>query len=225
MPRSSEVLSSASGLSKSNDSGRQPDHFSAPQCISESIDSKKTPDPVLTLNATQTMEPDMTDENDTPPDIDQPSEEFKIDIDPRIGESLQGGMDALGKVFGGLVGAIKDAVGPELMRSMEVASWLGQLASCLDDMASGLKSNNELPAESSGQFAFYVEQFSSSLDGSRLASQKASLQLQLENARQAVASAVSDPDASAGALAQASGYFKAAAASLVPIQSKEDQSS
>ena len=166
----------------------------------------------------------MTDENDTPPDADQsPSEDFKIDIDPKIGESLQGGMDAIGKVFGGLVGAIKDAVGPELMRSMEVAGWLGQLASCLDDMANGLNSNSEVPAEASGQFTFYVEQFDSALDGSKLESQKPSLQQQLQKAQQAVASAGSDPDESAAALAQASGYFKAAAASLVPIQGKEDQ--
>ena len=215
MPQSPEILSPLPGPSKFEAFSRLCDDFSAQPFLVPDQDRPKYD---------SERNEHMTNENDTPPDANEPSTDFKIDIDPKIGESLQGGMDAIGKVFGGLVGAIKDAVGPELMRSMEVAGWLGQLASCLDDMANGLKTNSEVPAEASGQFAFYVEQFDSSLDGSKLESQKASLKQQLEKAEQAVASAVTDPDASAAALAQASGYFKAAAASLVPIQGKDEQS-
>lgn len=163
----------------------------------------------------------MTDSKDnTPADAQkQVPSEFKIDIDPKVGESLQGGLDALGNVFGGLIGAIRDAVGPELMRNMEVAGWVGQVATCLEQIAASLKEDGNVSAEVSGQLSFFVDQFDSSLEGSKLESQQVALKQYLLNAQQAVENA--DRDA-VSAVAQAAGYFKAAAASCVPIQPNEN---
>ena len=62
---------------------------------------------------------------------------------------------------GGLVGAIQDAIGPGMLKSLEAANWLGQVAECLETISKILSTD-----------------------------------------------------------AHAAGYFKAAAKSLVPIQTK-----
>ena len=154
---------------------------------------------------------------DTP--VAEKKPDIKIDLNEKIdlGENLENGFDAIGKVFGGLVGAIKDAVGPELMKTLEVANWLGQVAECLEKISTGLKSDGTVPAEQAGQLAFYAEQFDSTLDGSKLDAQKAGLLEHLNAAQQAVRDALNDPEAAAATLGHAAGYFKAAAASCVPV--------
>lgn len=147
---------------------------------------------------------------------------IKIDINEKIdlGESIENGFDAIGKVFGGLIGAIKDAVGPEMMKTLAVASWLGQLAECLEKIAGGLTADGTVPAEPAGQLAFYAEQFDTTLDGSKLESQKAAFSEHLQNCQQAVANAAADASAAATTLNHSAGYFKAAAASCVPVGGK-----
>ena len=159
----------------------------------------------------------MPADNDTPPDAGRPSEEIKIDIDPKIGESLQGGMDAIGKVFGGLVGVIKDAVGPELMKGIEVSGWLSKLAKCLESIATGLRSDGTVPSEAAGQLSFFTDQFDEALAGSKLETQQDALKAQLQTAHDAIAAAGDDQQSSADAVSKAAGYFKAAAASCVPV--------
>jgi len=148
--------------------------------------------------------------------------DIKIDINEKIdlSEGLENGFDAIGKVFGGLVGAIKDAVGPELMKTLAVASWLGKLSECLENIAVGLTADGTVPAEPTGQLVFYAEQFDTMLDGSKLESQKAAFREHLQNCQQAVANASDDPSAAATKLSHAAGYFKAAAASCVPVGGK-----
>ena len=147
----------------------------------------------------------------------QDERQFRVNIDPRVEESLQGGLDAVGKVFDGLVGAIKEAVGPELMRNMETANCLGQLATCLEAMAEGLNETGTIPAAAAGRFAFFVGQFDGALEGSKLAAQETVFRQQLNQTQQAVANANGDPTGTATVLAKAAGYFKAAAASCLPL--------
>lgn len=146
--------------------------------------------------------------------------ELKIDINENLGESLQNGFDAIGQVFGGLVGAVKDTVGPDLMKTLEVANWLGQLGECLEKVSKGLTADGVVPAEPTGQLAFFAEQFDSTLDGSKLESQKSKLQQHLQNCQQAVENAGADPVSAAVTLSHSAGYFKAAAGSCIPVQAK-----
>lgn len=154
---------------------------------------------------------------------DEPRRGFKIEIDPQIDDSLQGGLNALGQVFSGFVGAIKDAVGPELIRNAEVANWLTQLASCLEEISRSLSANGEVPAEATGRLTFFVEQFDTALEDSRLAAQKASLREHLDRAHEAAQGAVSNPEEAATNIGKAAGYFKAAAASCLPMSHGADK--
>lgn len=146
----------------------------------------------------------------------------KIEIDKNIelGEGLENGFDALGKVFGGLVGAIKDAVGPEVIMTLQAANWLGQLAECLQQIVEGLDADGIVPAEPAGQFAFFAEQFSTILDGSKLESQKPSLGQHLQSCQQAIGNGSVDAKAAATVLNHSAGYFKAVAASCFPVSGK-----
>lgn len=144
--------------------------------------------------------------------------DIKIDLNESLGEGLQNGFDAIGKVFGGLVGAIKDAVGPELMKTLELANWLGQLAECLEKISVGLNSDGSVPDEPAGQLLFYVDQFDATLDGSKLEAQKPAFQQHLSQCQQALKDAAVDASLAAKTLAKSAGYFKAAAASCVPVQ-------
>lgn len=150
--------------------------------------------------------------------------EIKIDLNENLGEGLQNGFDAIGKAFGGLVGAIKDAVGPELMKNLEVANWLGRLAECLEKISDGLHSDGSVPAAQAGQFSFYVDLFDATLDGSKLEAQKPAFQQHLNRCQQALKNPVTDAPLAAATLAQSAGYFKAAAASCVPVQANASDS-
>lgn len=152
--------------------------------------------------------------------------EIQIDIPADVGDSLQGGLDAIGKVFGGLVNSIKDAVGPELMRGMEAANWLEQVASCLDEIADGLRESGAAPWESLGQLDFYVEQFDGELEGTKLAERQRELRKHLEAAYAAAKQGDSnDAAAQADNVSRASGYFRAAARTLIPMTGSNDQPS
>ncbi|MEP3479960.1 MAG: hypothetical protein ABJZ55_11985 [Fuerstiella sp.] len=145
---------------------------------------------------------------------------IEIDTDIDLGESLENGFDALGKVFGGLVGAIKDAVGPEVIMTLQAANWLGQLTECLQQIVKGLDADEMVPAEPAGQFSFLAEQFNTILDGSKLESQKPAFGQHLQNCQQAISDAADDAKAAATVLNHSAGYFKAAAASCVPVSGK-----
>lgn len=71
--------------------------------------------------------------------------DFKIDLNEKLGESMENGFDAIGKFFGGLVGAIKEAIGPVLMKSLGAANWLGQTAQCLEALSKSLSTDGTLP--------------------------------------------------------------------------------
>ena len=150
--------------------------------------------------------------------------DFTLDLNEKLGGSMENGFDALGKVFGGLVGAIKEAIGPELMKSIGAATWLGQVAQCLETLSKSLSTDGTVPDEPAGQLSFLLNQLDASLDGTKLEAQKGAFQQHLQSCQQALANAAADPRAAAKTLAHAVGYFKAAATSMVPIQSRGDAS-
>ena len=76
--------------------------------------------------------------------------DIKVDLNEKFGESMENGFDAIGKIFGGLVGAIKDAIGPEMMKSLGAATWLGQVAECLEKMSKSLSTDGRVPDEPAG---------------------------------------------------------------------------
>ena len=145
--------------------------------------------------------------------------DFNIDLNEKFGESMENGFEALGKIFGGLVGAIKEAIGPEMMKSLAAANWLGQIARCLEKLSQSLSTDGTVADEPLGRLSFLKDQLDESLDGSKLQAQKATFQQHLQNCQQALANADADPQTAAKTLAHAAGYFEAAASSCVPIQS------
>ena len=150
--------------------------------------------------------------------------DIKLDLNEKLGGSMENGFDALGKIFGGLVGAIKEAIGPEVMKSLGAATWLGQVAQCLETLSKSLSTDGTVPDEPAGQLSFLLSQIDVSLDGTKLAAQKGTFQQHLQNCQQALTNASTDPRAAAKTLAHGAGYFKAAATSMVPIQSRSDAS-
>ncbi len=148
--------------------------------------------------------------------------EFKVDLNEKLGESMENGFGAIGKIFGGIIGAIKDAVGPEMMKALGAANWLGQVAQCLETISKSLSTDGTVPGEPNGQLSFLKDQLDKSLDGTKLEAQKATFQQYLQNSQQALENADADPQAAAKILAHAAGYFKAAATSFVPVTPSAD---
>lgn len=153
---------------------------------------------------------------------DRPGE-FKIEFDSQSGDGLQKGMEALQQVFGGFVQSIKDAIGPEMIRNMEAAQWLDQLATCLEEIATGLRETGSVPPEAAGKLAFHVDGWDSSLKGSKLEARQAALRERLQTAEQAIQQVTQDnAEHQAALVGQAAGYFRAAAKSIIPMQAGGD---
>jgi hypothetical protein len=144
--------------------------------------------------------------------------DFQIEIDPKLGDPLQDGLNVLSKVFGGLVQTIKDAVGHEFMRGMELANWLEQLATCLEQIARSLRETGEVPAERAGELAFFVDQWDNQFQGVKLVSEPA-LRQRLDKARQALdQSTAANAKQQAAVVLEVAGYFRAAAKTALPHQ-------
>lgn len=151
---------------------------------------------------------------------------FNLDVNPKVGDSLQGGFDALQKVFVGLVESVKEAVGPETLKSLELGNWFEQLASCLDQIATSLREAGTVPAEKVGELAFFSEQLDSEIRGSKFESQQASLRQRLDAVTQSLDD-VNGANATEAArkLAQAAGYFHAAAKTVAPLRFSNESKS
>ena len=62
---------------------------------------------------------------------------------------------------------------------------LGQFAECLETMSNSLSTDGRVPDEPAGQLSFLKDQLDAKLDGSKLESQKATFQEQLQSIQQA----------------------------------------
>lgn len=161
---------------------------------------------------------------DTPDDSANESkktsaQEFNFSFDGDAGDALGQGMEALKSVLGGIVGAVKEAIGPEGIRNLEASQWLTQAASCLEAVATGLREQGKVPAGKAGELTCFLERVRDEVKGSKFESQLSSLRQRLEDALQLVersggaeGSAVSEQDINR--LSDSAGYFNAAAASV-----------
>lgn len=156
-----------------------------------------------------------------PPDVEangKKSAEFKIDIDPKIGdkiqEGLQGGVDVLQGLFSGFVKSIQEAMGPEMMRNLAASQWLGQVAASLDEVAAAWRTGAPTPPGKSGELSCYAERLPEEVKGSRVEGQTDALRNWLELAK----NAIERDDTQSRSVADAAGYFNAAAKSAMPVQ-------
>lgn len=144
------------------------------------------------------------------------TQSFEFKIDPKPGDSLQGGLDVLQKAFSGMFQVIKDAVGPDMLRNLEVGNWLEQLASCIDGIAQSVRETGSLPADKAGELTFFQEQFEDALTGSKFERQQSALKQRFERVTQAVDRvAAGTRGDEAQVLAETAGYFRAAAKTAI----------
>ncbi len=146
-------------------------------------------------------------------------QEINISFDGDVGDALGKGMEALKTVLGGFAGMVQDAIGPEGIRNLEASQWLTQVASCMDEIAAGLRDNGVVPSGKAGEVACFLDRIEEETKGSKFESQLASLRQKLEDVSNTIkrasgsdSAAVSEQDING--LADSAGYFNAAAASV-----------
>lgn len=142
---------------------------------------------------------------------------FKIDVDPKIGETIQGGIqtgvEALGQFLSGFVKSIQDSLGPDLVRNMSASQWLAQVAASLDEVATAWQAGQPTPSGKLGELSCYLERLDEEIAHSRVESQKDALR---ERLSQAMAAVESEQVQAQSMLSNAAGYFRAAAKSAMP---------
>ncbi|MCP4787317.1 MAG: hypothetical protein GY903_14010 [Fuerstiella sp.] len=148
-----------------------------------------------------------------------PEQEINFSFEGDVGDALGKGMDALKSVLGGFAGMVQDAIGPEGMRNLEASQWLTQVASCMEEVAAGLRDSGAVPAGKAGEVSCFLDRIEEETKGSKFESQLSSLRQKLEDASQTIqrasgsgSAAVSEQDISG--LTDSAGYFNAAAASV-----------
>ena len=149
--------------------------------------------------------PDPTPQSDAPG-----SAEVNID------KGLQVGLDAIQKVFAGLVTAVKNAIGPEMLRMLEAGNFLSQVGTCLDETAAALRESGTCPPEKLGELACLRERLAVELKGSKFEGQTTALRERLEMAGQAATAG------DARSLAVVAGYFHAAAKTAAPAPATQN---
>ena len=147
----------------------------------------------------------MTDQNNKQ---QEPSPQVEINLD---GTELGDGLAAIQQVFAGLADAAKNAVGPELLKNFQAGQWLGRVATCLDQTAAQLRTEVPSVAGKLGELAAYRERLGGELEGSKFAPEVTALAERLDSALSAAR------DRNPDVVAEAGGYFRAAANSAGPI--------
>jgi hypothetical protein len=148
--------------------------------------------------------------------------EFKIDIDPKIGEKLQeglqGGVDVIQSLFSGFVKSIQDAMGPDMLKNISAGQWLLQVAASIDEVCDAWRSGQPTPAGKSGELACYIERLEEEIQGSRVANQLAALRERLSNAIAALDQLSPESQSSSlRLLSDTVGYIQATAKSAMPV--------
>jgi hypothetical protein len=151
---------------------------------------------------------------------DKPEINFSFDGD--VSDAIGKGVDTLKSVLGGIVNAVQEAMGPEMMQNLAAAQWLSQAAACLESAAKGLREQGSVPPGTAGELTCFQERAEAELKGSKFKTQLPQMQQRLQAALDLVEQCSSAPDATPSdqdicKIADAAGYFKAAAASAVPI--------
>lgn len=151
---------------------------------------------------------------EAPSEARDANQSSKTDFNEQFGKSFEAGLGALQQVFAGFVKMAQDAVGPELIRNIQAASWLSAVAECLDAITNA----GQITNHQAGEIDSFVERCQAELNGSRFASQIPSFQSRL-GAVAAVAARTAGTDEKLIAediriLASAAGYFRASAGAV-----------
>lgn len=175
------------------------------------------------MSNSDSSSPHNGDSNPNGKDPQQRDSHFKIDIDPKIGEKfqegLQSGVDVIQGLFSGFVKSIQDAMGPDMVKNMSAGQWLLQVAASLDEINDAWRAGHSTPTGKSGELACYIERLEEEIQGSRVANQLATLRERLRNAIAALDHA--SPDSQSSSLRMLSdtvGYIQATAKSAMPVQ-------
>lgn len=112
-------------------------------------------------------------------------------------------VEALQSLFQGIAQAAQSAFGSEFLRNFQAASWLAQVADCLDRLTISLRAGHAMPTAARGELTFFREQLTSELHESKFA--PAAFLTRLDLVLQS-----SDP----AVIEEAAGYFRAASASV-----------
>jgi hypothetical protein len=145
-----------------------------------------------------------------------PNREFHIEINPKVGQSLQEGLqvgfDAIGQLLNGFVSSIKDSVAPDVMKNIATGQWLSQVANCLEEIATASNQGQPTAPSKAGELSFYLEQLEFQLEGSRVQNMTPSLKDRLER----VLKSVENNELDARTLQSTIGFFQAASKSSLP---------
>ena len=142
----------------------------------------------------------------------EPEAEQSPEAKMPIGDGLQAGLGAIQQVFEGIVNAAKNAIGPEVLRNLQAAGWLKQVAECLDALAAGLRATAEYPPEKAGELACHVERLEVEVKESKFEVQLTSFRQRLDGVLKSLEQAEgAGAVAAAKKIGEAAGYFHAAA--------------
>lgn len=172
-------------------------------------------------------DPASPQKNESNPKMEGESKnDFRIDIDPKVGEKiqegLQGGVDMIQSLFTGFVKSIQDAVGPEMLKNVSAGQWLLQVAASLNEVCDSWRAGQATLAGKSCELACYIERLEEEIQGSRVANQLAALQERLSNAIAALDQASPESQSSSlRLLSDTVGYIQATAKSAMPVQMGE----
>lgn len=159
--------------------------------------------------------PDLSDS--TPPNND--FNKTNPGLDPKLGESIQVGFNAIQQLLTGFVQSLHDVVGPDAAQHLKLSHHLGLLAGALEEIASDLRNTGSIPANRSGELDFYFEQLSALLTQPGDSVLHAAIQQRINAAKLTLQYAGTNPvDETIKQLAAVSGYLRAAARSLLPTQ-------
>ena len=140
-------------------------------------------------------------------------------IDPKLGESIQVGFNAIQQLLTGFVQSLQDVVGPDAAQHLKLSHHLGLLAGALEEIASDLRNTGSIPANRSGELDFYFEQLNTLLTQRGDSALHAAIQQRINSAKLTLQYAGTNPvDETIKQLAAVSGYLRAAARSLLPTQ-------
>jgi hypothetical protein len=112
----------------------------------------------------------------------KPFLEFDMKEGVELGETLEAGLGAIKGVLGGFFNMAQELLGPEGMKNLEAARWLAHVAASLDDLATSLADDSLVPVGKAGELTCFLERVDDELDGSKFATQAASIEARLKEA-------------------------------------------
>ena len=167
----------------------------------------------------------MTNNSDKPVDDDsQP--EVNFSFDQSAGDAIGKGLDALKDVFAGFAGMAQQMAGSDEMRNLQAGQWLAQVASSIEEVCTGIRDDNAVPAGKSGEMTCFLERLETEVKGSKAEDQLESLQQRLKKTSQLMnrlnKKNTLPSESELQTLQETLGYFRATAVSINPSGAADD---